>query len=398
MIIENRKRIRRDYQPLTTSQSLKILTPASAVSQVYDSGTDSFNPDRGITPLVIFPQLFADAHDGSWQTHNANTVIANMKWFVNGVDVATIPSWNGLYEIAQIGEYRGAITILRNTPVDEKLELHFEAILPDTRLGINIPIKTDSISLSTIDKAPDTYEMSIDVDPVIIYNPFLDKLLMYDYKIANGLEAGTRASALDANSYERTINMLTTRGGKLLLDNVLAVELYRNNNQTLTLIDSAPEIISISATKIVFDLRVIEKADYVIVIKIENKEVARQQISIAREYPIFTVEPLSGVSINPGEVLYRNVASVSSNGQIVHIPEPIVRLLWFTDTANKTGVEWQEGSRAVIEILRTGIGDTYLDDWMDIYLATEQKKAHNILTSAAGDNYVDNQGNLYINN
>lgn len=97
-------------------------------------------------------------------------------------------------------------------------------------------------------------------------------------------------------------------------------------------------------------------------------------------------------------MLYRNVASVSSNGQIVRIPEPIVRLLWFTDTANKTGVEWQEGSRAVIEILRTGIGDTYLDDWMDIYLATEQKKAHNILTSAAGDNYVDNQGNLYINN
>lgn len=398
MIIENKKRIRRDYQPLTTSQSLRVLTPASAVSQVYDSGTDSFNPDRGITPLVIFPQLFADAHDGSWQTHNANAVIANMKWFVNGVDVATIPSWNGLYEIAQIGEYRGAITILRNTPVDEKLELHFEAILPDTRLGINIPIKTDSISLSTIDKADDTYEMSIDIDPVIIYNPFLDKLLMYDYKIANGLEAGTRASALDSNSYERTVNILTTRGGEHLLDNLLAIELYRNNNQILVLIDSAPEIISISATKIVFDLRVIEKADYVIVIKIENKEVARQQISIAREYPIFTVEPLSGVSINPGEVLHRNVASVSSNGQIVRIPEPIVRLLWFTDTANKTAVEWQEGSRAVIEILRTGIGDTYLDDWMDIYLATEQKKAHNILTSAAGDNYVDNQGNLYINN
>ena len=65
---------------------------------------------------------------------------------------------------------------------------------------------------------------------------------------------------------------------------------------------------------------------------------------------------------------------------------------------NKTGVEWQEGSRAVIEISRTGIGDTYLDDWMDIYLATEQKKAHNILTSSEGDNYVDSQGNLYINN
>lgn len=398
MIIENRKRIRREYQPLTTAETLRVLTPLSPASQVYDGAENSFNPDRAITPLVIYPQIYADAADGSWLTHNANSVMAEMKWFANGVDIATLSSWNGLYEIAQTGEYRGAITIQRNTPVGEDVEIHFEAVIPDTRLGINIPVKTDSLILSTIDKAEDTYEVSIDVDPVIIYNPFLDKLLMYDYKIANGLEAGTRASALDANSYERTINMLTTRGGKHLLDNVLAVELYRNNNQTLTLIDSAPEIISISATKIVFDLRVIEKADYVIVIKIDNKEVARQQISIAREYPIFTVEPLSGVSINPGEVLYRNVASVSSNGQIVRIPEPIVRLLWFTDTANKTAVEWQEGSRAVIEILRTGIGDTYLDDWMDIYLATEQKKAHNILTSSAGDNYVDSQGNLYINN
>ena len=396
MIIENKKRIRRDYQPLTTAETLRVLTPLSPASQVYDGAENSFNPDRAITPIVVYPQIYADAADGSWLTHNANSVMAEMKWFANGVDIATLSSWNGLYEIAQTGEYRGAITILRNTPLGENVEIHFEAVIPDTRLGINIPVKTDSLILSTIDKAEDTYEVSIDVDPVIIYNPFLDKTLIYDYKLENGLDAGSRSETIDSNSYERTVNILITKGGEATTD--LDIELYKKSGQTLTLIDSAPEIISIDINKIVFDLRVVEKADYVIIIKEGEKEVGRQQISIAREYPAYSVEPLSGVSINPGEVLYRNVASVNYNGQVIRIPEPIIRMVWFTDTANKTGVEWQEGSRAVIEILRTGIGDTYLDDWMDIYLGTEQKKAHKVLTSSAGDNYVDNQGNLYINN
>lgn len=396
MIIENKKRIRRDYQPLTTAETLRVLTPLSPASQVYDGAENSFNPDRAITPLVVYPQIYADAADGSWLTHNANSVMAEMKWFANGVDIATLSSWNGLYEIAQTGEYRGAITIQRNTPLEEDVELHFEAVIPDTRLGINIPVKTDNLILSTIDKAEDTYEVSIDVDPVIIYNPFLDKLLIYDYKIANGLPAGLRSEALDGNSYERKVNILITKGGEATTD--LDIELYKNSGQTLTLVDSNLEITSYDITQISFDLRMVEKADYVVIIKEGEKEVGRQQISIAREYPTYSVEPLSGVSINPGEVLYRNVASVNYNGQVIRIPEPIIRMVWFTDTANKTAMEWQEGDRAVIEILRTGIGDTYLDDWMDIYLGTEQKKAHKVLVSSSGDNYVDNQGNLYINN
>lgn len=34
---------------------------------------------------------------------------------------------------------------------------------------------------------------------------------------------------------------------------------------------------------------------------------------------------------------------VQWNGEIVPIPAPIIRMVWFTDSANKTGVQWQEG-------------------------------------------------------
>ena len=40
----------------------------------------------------------------------------------------------------------------------------------------------------------------------------------------------------------------------------------------------------------------------------------------------------------------------------------------FTDSANKTGVQWQEGEKTVIMLDGTGIGETYLDDWLDVYI------------------------------
>ncbi|MDD4592632.1 MAG: hypothetical protein PHG06_19735 [Parabacteroides sp.] len=395
MIVENKKRIRREFQPLTTAVSLKILTPASPVSQVYDP-VHEYNPDREITPLAIFPEVLADAEDGSWTTHRANKLLANMKWYVNNVDIATLPAWAGLFTIETLNDNRGAITISRNIPVEEKVELHFEAVIPDIRIGINVPVKTNTILLSTLDRADDTYQLSIGDDAIIKYNPFYDKLLMYDYKLANGMSAGTRDEALDGNAYERTVNLLVTKGAKQVT-NGYAVELYRLTGQNKTLLSASDlDVISISNTKIVFDLRTVEKADYLILIKEGTKEVARQQCSVIRIYPPFTIEPLSSVSINPGETLHRNIASVHQNGEIIRIPEPIIRMLWFTDTANITGKEWQEGSRTVVELNRTGIGETYLDDWMDIYVAAEQKGAFYGLTDGIND-YTDSIGNDYIN-
>lgn len=397
MIIESKKRIRREYQPLVTAISLKVLTPASPAGQVYDPAQNEYNPDRSITPLNILPQVFADAADGSWTDHIANRLLASMKWFVNGVDIATLPAWTGVYSIETTGDLRGTITILRNIPVEEKVELHFEAVIPDMRIGINIPVKTETILLSTIDKAKDTYQLSIGDDPVVKYNPFYDRLLMYDYKLSHGMDAGQRSDAIDGNAYERTIPLLVTKGAQIVTTGY-TVDVYRVTGQTLTLLTTSDhEIISISLTAIIFDLRMIEKGDFLILIKEGTKEVARQQCSVARVYPVFSVEPASGVSINPGETLHRNVAMVHHNGEIVRIPEPILKLVWFTDTSNITGKEWQEGSKAVIDLTKTGLGDTYLDDWMDIYIMAEQKGAYYGLTDGT-NNYTDTAGNIYINN
>ena len=47
-------------------------------------------------------------------------------------------------------------------------------MIADTRLGVNIPVKTDSIMLTTVDMSEDTYGLSIGDSQIIQYNPFLD--------------------------------------------------------------------------------------------------------------------------------------------------------------------------------------------------------------------------------
>ena len=88
---------------------------------------------------------------------------------------------------------------------------------------------------------------------------------------------------------------------------------------------------------------------------------------------------------------------VHYNGNIVPVPAPILKMVWFTDTDNLTGVQHNEGTETVITLSRTGIGNTYLDDWLDIYVEAEQKPIFKVMTDASGTEYTDKSGNVYIN-
>ena len=396
-----KKRIRKDFQPLTIAVSLKITTPNSPASQVYNSEAGEYEPDRSVTPLVILPEVIANCADGSWNTPYANELLSEMKWYINGKEASTVTSWNGKYSIDTVGSNRGAIVINRNVSPGESFELHFEGIVADSRLGANIPVKTDTITLSTVDKSEDEYNLSIGDDQIIRYNPFEDALLLYDYKVANGLIASStsaRNAAWNQNAYERSISVSVHKGDKLITSGY-TLNLYSiGSNGALTQMTTAKhEITTLTLTKVTMDLRLIEKGDYLLIVSVGGKEKARKQFSINRVYPKFDIEPMSGVSINPGEKTHYNKAMVHYNGNIVPIPAPILKMVWFTDTENSTGLQHNEGTETVITLSRTGIGNTYLDDWLDIYVEAEQKPTFKIMTDASGSEYTDKNGNVYIN-
>lgn len=397
----SRKRIRKDFAPLTVSVSLACSTAFSPVTQVFRAASSEYEPDRSITPTLLQPTVIAAADDGSWPTPNSNAMLANMQWFANGVDITTLNDWNGLYTIDTVGATRGGLTIFRNLTPAERLSMHFEADLVDNRLGVTHHIKTDAIVLSTIDQSADAYGISIGESKSIYYNPFLDKLHLYEYKVATGKiqeSTAARNAALDENAYLRTIPVTLFKGANVVSTGY-TLKLYRIVNQnTFTELIDADEVVTIAPAGITLDLRLIEKDNYLIKAFIGNAEVARVQFSVSRQYQPFSCSPTNEAAITPDQTMRYDVAQVDSEGKAVECPECIVSIVWYTDTAAKTNVRHNEGGSTAFELEKTGIGNTYLDDWLETHVDAIQKEAMKVAIDEDGDELTDENGDTLIFN
>lgn len=403
----SRKRIRRDFAPLTLSVAITCDSAYSPLMQVYDEKSGEYEPNRQLSPTVIRPIVNANAIDGSWPDHNANGLLANMKWYVNGVQLSNA-GWRerigstGDYTIEESGKDRGSITIFRNIAPGSQVSLHFEAELVDNRLGVLIPVKTDSVILSATDKAEDGYSLSMGEDKNLRYSPFLDRLHLYDYKVAQGLipaSAQTRDEAMDGNQYLRTIPLKVYKGEEEITSGY-TVKLYRvtNVNSMREVTSSDYEVVSVSASAIVLDLRLIEKADYAVKIFSDGEEVAREQFSVQRMYPSFRCEPTNETGIMPGQVERYDVAQVSCDGKVIECPGSILGIRWKTTTLDKADVEHNEGEVTVFPLAKTGVGNDYTNDWIDVATEAQQKPAYSVATDADGSIFTDESGNILIIN
>lgn len=400
-----RKRIRKDYAPLTVSVSLSCLSSGSPVTQVYDAAANppEYVPDRAVTPTVLQPVVTAAASDGSWAQHQCNSLLANMKWYVNGVDITTLNDWTGKFGIDTVGGTRGALTIYRNLTPSERLSMHFEAELVDNRLGVTHPIVTDAILLSTVDKSLDSYSISIGEATAIYYNPFLDKLHLYEYKVSQGLIAASpalRTAALDENAYLRTIPISLFQGATQITTGY-TVRLFRVvNANTLTEITASDEneVNAITLTGVTLDLRMVTKENYMIKAYIGAVEVARIQFGVSRLIQGFSCTPTNDSAILPGQTARYDQAMVDSEGKSVECPESIIAIVWYTTSAYKTDVRHNEGGHTVFQLADTGVGDSYNDDWLDIFAEAIQKGAYSVATDESDNAFTDESDNVFIIN
>lgn len=397
----NKKRLRKEFAPLTVANSIRCTTAASPTTQIYNGANGEYEPDRDLTPTVILPEVVANASDGSWATPHSNKFLADMHWFVNGQDITSLTDWVGKYTIDQTGDTRGAITIYKNISPGDAVELHFEANLVDTRLGVNIPVTTDRITLTTSEKSNDGYALSIGDSSIIQYDPIKDRLRLYEYKVAHGLIAPSTAAqsaAKDKCAYLHEIPV-TVFNGKDAMTTGYVLKLYKVAGASMLaqLTAGAEEIISITPTKIVLDLRLVEKASYVLKAFIGNKEVAMIEIGISRIYQDYKISPTNGTAIHPSDTERYDRAMVDCDGNIVECPGMIFCIRWFTDTDALTGVAHNEGEETVFQLDKTGIGSTYADDWCDVYCQSEYKPAHKTAISGS-TTWTDNNGNTYIFN
>ena len=149
MATNNAVRIRRSFAPLNTAKSIVCVSGGSPTTQVYNVANSSYEPNRANTPCVLHPDITAYASDGTWKYQQANAVLANMVWLVNGEDINNVWAASD-YSINQDGATRGDLTIFRNVAVTERFALRFKADIVDYRTKINVPILTDEVVLNTV--------------------------------------------------------------------------------------------------------------------------------------------------------------------------------------------------------------------------------------------------------
>lgn len=397
-----RIRIRRDYAPLNVSVSVACATEYSPVTQAYDQASATYEPDRSITPTLLQPTVSANASDGSWPDYTANSHLADMKWLANGKDISTLSDWQDKYEILTAGVSRGGLLIKRNLAPTERLSLQFKANLVDERLGVNIPILTDPVILSVVDKAEAAYSVSLDCEKTVRYNPFNDKLFLYEYKVSHGFQdastAAYNAALADSGSYLRKISARLYKGGTLMPASDYSTKFYMvKSEKVFTELEMSVEK-GTDCWIYTLDLRMLEKANYMIKTFVDGNEVGRIQFSIARDKQSFRCRPTNETDILPSQHERYDVVQVDSCGKIVECPESILKILWYSDSLTVKEMKHNEGRAALINLDAAGVGQTYNDDWLDVYVSAVPKEVLALAADENGEIFTDENGENFIFN
>lgn len=358
------KRIRRQFSPMSVIPYIQVL--GSSQTQVFRAASQSYEPNRTLTPTVIRPEVSVYDPDLVFENGTANRKLGYIKWYVNGVDVTTTDDYlNGLYAIDLSDSImRGTLSVKKNVSPETRVKLRFEAILPDTRTGQNLTVSIDNILLTTQDVAPDKWTVELNCPTEVLVNPIS---MTEQLVITPNLFRGTDLIPLASNGISF---MLYSMNGT----NRVPVTTY--------------ELISIVQGVVTLDLRLIQKKDYLLSVIWNNSiEIAYVQFSVMRYYPHVKAEMVDYGDILPNQQVIYAMALVHSPTGVVADPGKYYTIEWHT-VSPYGDVTHNQGELAEIDVNRSGIGT----GGVDIYYTIDEKEAMKVGTDSAGEVYtVDNE-------
>jgi len=366
--------IKRTFAPLIVTRHFEVL--GSALTQVYKAVELAYEPNRAITPTVILPMVSVTDPDGVYPNGAANMALGGIKWYVGGVDITTTQDYaNGLYSIdLSDTSMRGSLTVLKNVSSEAPILLSFRATLPDTRRGINISVAIDGIMLSTQAVASDKYTLELNQPVEYIHNP------------------------LTASANEVTFTAVAFRGADVIANNTAGItfSILKNVAGSFVAATSAncPELISSALGAFVFDVRMIQKADYMIKLLKASVEVAAVQFSVIRQYPVFTLDMMSYGDVQSKQAVIPAKAILHTRGTVVSNPALYFSIVWHTVSTAKGDVTHNMGETAEIPADKTGIDTSACE----IYCDVNEKPAMKLTGNSAGVAYMNSLGEPYINN
>lgn len=409
-----RNHTRVKFEPLSVSCTLVCLTPQSPAAQSVNATITpiEYEPDRTVSPTVIFPDVRANDIDNVFKHGSANEYLSldTLKWKVDGKDIEKVWTVGTDYEIVtDASDTRGALRIKKNLAANEKAVLRFFGEFLDWRTGVVYKAESDEMALTCTDKGGDVMKCHVD-KPLVEYDPLFDDLLLYEYKVANNIPVqGSRESHKNGKSYEQTVNVLLTIGTTefTALPDGTTMRLVKIGSTTPIVPNNEdnPEVTDISFPNISFDMRLVSKAEYSVQFLQNTKVVASATIGLHSKTTMPTFgKPAYNSDIAASQTEYFNSVMLNLPDRVVEYPELYYLIEWFTQAKfNDNGVwkyatekTWQRGTNMVASVADIGIGLTQNDSYFDLWFDVNPHSACELV--ADEDNYVltDEEGVMLI--
>ena len=402
------------FEPLTTSCHLACLTPMSPAAQSVNTlgSTPAYEPDRSLTPTVIFPDVRAIDPDNVFQHGPANAYLSldTIAWYVDEEPIADVWTVGTDYEIdTSASDTRGSLRVKKNLPASSKAVLHFKAEFLDWRTGISYAVESDDLPLTCTDKGADVISCSVD-KASIVYDPLFDDLLLYDYKVARGITVqGTRNDHIDGKCFEQSVTVIlnsgTTQITTLPTGTTMRVVKLGQSTALVPNSEASPELLLATFPTIKFDMRMIAKGEYEVQFLQNSQVVTRATIGLHTETSMpVSGQGLRGADIAASQNVYENSALVNLEDRMVEYPELYYLLKWFTQAQyNDNGVwkyaaekEWQRGENMIAEVKDLGIGLTRNDSFFDYWFLADAHPARELCLDESNVVLTDENGEFLI--
>lgn len=360
------KRIGVIYDPLNISTSL--ICQGGSLSQVHNAEAGEYVPDRELTPLVLYPEVYINDPNGIMK--NGPAVMSGIMWYAIPKNVAEQVTDQSYYS-SELSRYLitsasegfhvamdGTLTVSKNIPFLEPVVLVFTANIADTRSGNIIRVQA-SATLSTTSIAV-AAALELDKPQSFLFNPIAD----------TGLRTITASLLLGGQSPDPSI--CQTR-----------YWWYKAVGNAESLIDPNDDLFYESgqnSNKLVIDpryidgsLRLICRAEYstdgAALPNVPSEDALSAQTTVVRRYPDYDFENYvhGGVEVPSGATVVKNECVVTVGRDVLTSASEWFSVKWSIKRA-VTGAEW----------ITLGYGDSILidarefDDGADVGLEIEE--------------------------
>jgi len=149
------KKLNIQYDPL--HEAFSLVVKGGSLLQVHSAETDTYLPDRQITPLVIEPAFYIQDNNSVIESGHHESSLVDIRWYENSEAPANliISGKNG-YETGA----NGALIVSKNVPYMSPLTLIFTANYLDPRTSNVIRVhETKTLSTTSLLEMPVTLEL-----------------------------------------------------------------------------------------------------------------------------------------------------------------------------------------------------------------------------------------------